>query len=161
MKSEPPSGSFGGRYLRPRCSYATFVARRPWRVRRDERLLEQIGFDHVLQRVPLLAHGGGNGVDTDRAAFVDVDQRLEKDTVLVVETFFIDAGQFERRLGDGDITFPSPSTAAKSRTRRSNRFAMRGVPRLRLDSSQRALSSAVSLRRRALALRISCNASGA
>ena len=95
---------------------------------RDERLLEQIGFDHVLQRVPLLAHGGGNGVDTDRAAFVDVDQRLEKDRSWSSRPFSSMPASSSAALVMGTVTFPSPSTAAKSRTRRSNRFATRGVP---------------------------------
>src|SRR5438445_1529081 len=44
---------------------------------RHQRCLKQIRFDHVLQRVALLPHGGGHGIDSRRTSVVTVDERAQ------------------------------------------------------------------------------------
>src|SRR5438132_982093 len=53
---------------------------------RHQRCLKQIRLDHILQRVALLSHGGGHGVDSGRPTVVNVDQRAKKGAVLLIQS---------------------------------------------------------------------------
>src|SRR5688572_9713240 len=67
---------------------------------RDQRGLQQVRLDHVLERVALLAHRGRDGVDADGAAFVHLDHRAEELAVLLVEAALVDLRELQRLLGN-------------------------------------------------------------
>ena len=107
----------------------------------DEALLDQIGLDDVLDaRRAARDSAGRDRLDADRPAAEIVGDHREIAPVELVEAERIDLQPRQRLVGDRARRHaPSPATAAKSRTRRSSRPAMRGVPRAR-----RAISSAPS-----------------
>ena len=83
-------------------------------------------------------------LEPDRSAAEALAQRAEHGPVDLVEAELVDAEQRPaRRAAAAPSTTPSARTSAKSRTRRSRRLAMRGVPRAR-----RAISAAPVRRRR-------------
>jgi hypothetical protein len=103
----------------------------------QEALLDQVGFEHVLDGVARLADGGGEVVDADRAAAELVDHRRQQLAVHDVEAAVVDVEHQQRQIGDFLRDVAAALTSAKSRTRRSRRLAMRGVPRERRRSPAR------------------------
>ena len=105
-----------------------------------EALLDQEGLDDLLDRVARLRERRGDGLDADRAAAEALGDQAEIAPVELVEAERIDlepaAAPCRRPCASIAST---PSTAAKSRTRRSSRVAMRGVPRERRAISVRAV----------------------
>ena len=78
--------------------------------------------------------------EPDRTAAEPLADRREDGAVDLVEAAVVDAEQRQAVVRGGDRSIvPSPRTSAKSRTRRSSRLAMRGVPR-----DRRAISHAAS-----------------
>ena len=126
----------------------------------QEALLQQVGLVEVLERAAILADRGGERLDPRRAAAVDLDQGREDPPVELVEAEVVDLEQRQRLARDRAIDRGrAPSTWAKSRTRRSSRLAIRGVPRLRRAISSRpAASTAISedARPSARTIRASC-----
>ncbi len=98
---------------------------------------EQPGADEerlgdLLDGLDLLADGDRERPDTDRSAAEAAHQGVEHGAVEPVEAELVDVVHGQRRLRDlGAHPIPSARTSAKSRTRRSSRLAMRGVPRER------------------------------
>ena len=112
----------------------------PARRAADEALLQQERLDDLLQRVARLRQGRRQRLDADRAAVVVAGDAGEVAVVERIEALAVDLELAQRPVGDLGGRRPCAfSTAAKSRTRRSRRPAMRGVPRER-----RAISAAPS-----------------
>ena len=104
-------------------------------------LLDQIGLDDLLDRVARLGQRRGDRLDADRPAAVILGDRRQIAPVQRIEPARVDFEPLERLVGDLAVDWRRrPSTMAKSRTRRSSRPAMRGVPRER-----RAISLAPSV----------------
>ena len=97
----------------------------------DEADLQQVRLDDVFERLEVFGQRRGDRVDADRAAAVTFGDRAQERAIEPVEPAFVDAFALQRLVGDRAVTTPSARTSAKSRTRRSSRLAMRGVPRLR------------------------------
>ena len=97
----------------------------------DVPLADEVGLGDGLDGVGLLPHGDGQGRQTHRATAEAAAERLEHGPVEAVEADLVDVEEGEGRRGRGRSTWPSPCTCAQSRTRRSRRLAMRGVPRER------------------------------
>ncbi len=99
---------------------------------RNETFFEKIRLDDVFERFGIFGQRRRDRGDADRAAAVLLDDRPQ-------ETRGRDDRARVRRRPRGAalrrrpraVIRPSARTSAKSRTRRSRRFAMRGVPRLR------------------------------
>ena len=105
-----------------------------------EALLHQIGLDHLLDHVALVAERRGHGLDPDRTAAV-IAARCSADSAgpcRRARARRLRAATTPRRRRRRRRV-ARPSTAAKSRTRRNSRIATRGVPRER-----RAISAAPS-----------------
>src|SRR5437667_7983709 len=66
----------------------------------DQRCLKQIRFDDIDQRVDFFANGRGQGLNSRRAAAVDVNENAHKSAVLLVEAAIVDAFELEGRFGD-------------------------------------------------------------
>ena len=107
----------------------------------DQALLEQERLVGVLDGVGLLPHALRQRGQAHRLAAEAAAERVEDGPVDLVQ-----ARARPRRTGPGPprrcgpVTTPSPRTSTKSRTRRSSRLAIRGVPRDR--SAMRAAPSA-------------------
>ena len=98
----------------------------------QEAFLDQERLVDVLERAAVLADRGGDRLDAGGTALVVLDQRDQDLAVDLVEAELVDLEQSRARAAPRRRRCePSPSTCAKSRTRRSRRLAMRGVPRLR------------------------------
>ena len=82
-----------------------------------------------LDGLGLLAHGDGEGGQPDRSPAEAAAQRVEHGAVEPVEARARRRRRAPARPGPRPVTTPSPRTWAQSRTRRSSRLAMRGVPR--------------------------------
>ena len=65
-----------------------------------EALLNQIGFDDLLDRVARLGKRGGDGLDADRAAAKTERDGVEITPVHLIEADGVDVEQFERPIGD-------------------------------------------------------------
>ena len=106
----------------------------------EQALLDEERLVHVLDRLGLLADADRQRRQPDRAAAELLAERAEDRPVDLVEPAVVDAEHLQARRGPSSASIvPSPRTSAKSRTRRSSRLAMRGVPRER-----RAISHAPS-----------------
>ena len=70
---------------------------------RDETELDQVGFDHFLDRVARLGEAGGEGFDPDRAALVQVGDHHEIAPVHRVEAELVDLHPGERAVGGGPV----------------------------------------------------------
>lgn len=106
----------------------------------QETLFYQERFIDFLYRAGIFAQSGGNGGQSHRAAFELVNDGAEYLIIYLIQTVFVDIQGFEGKLCNFRIDIPEPFTWAKSRTRRSNALAIRGVPRLRLAISAAALT---------------------
>ncbi len=106
----------------------------------EEADLDQIRLVDVLDRVLLLADRGRQAVEPDRAAAELVDDRLAAAAdPLRRSRAASTSSSSSASWHTAAVMRPSARTCAKSRTRRSSRLAMRGVPR-----DRRAISSAAA-----------------
>jgi hypothetical protein len=101
----------------------------------EEADLDEEGFVDLFEGVLLFGERGGQRVEADRAAVVFLDDGAEQAAVELVEAVGVDLEHFEGGLAVGRSMWPAARTWAKSRTRRSRRLAMRGVPRERMAIS--------------------------
>src|SRR6266540_2874096 len=102
----------------------------------QEARLNQIGLVQVFESSAILADRGGDRCDSDRSSAELLDDRREDPAVELVEAVLVHLQAPER----------FPGTSAKSRSRRSSRLAMRGVPRLR-EAISLAASAAIGIPR--------------
>ena len=96
----------------------------------DQALLDEERLVHVLDRLGLLADADGQRRQPDRAAAELLGRaasRMARSTLSRPRSSTPNSGSPSRAVASSIV--PSPRTSAKSRTRRSSRLAMRGVPR--------------------------------
>ena len=115
---------------------------------RDEARFEQVRLDDVFERLGVFGERCGDRRDARGAAAILLDDRPQKGAVEAIEPELVDALALQRLVGDRAVMRPSARTSAKSRTRRSSRFATRGVPRLRARDRLRPLRSRSARRER-------------
>ena len=106
----------------------------------QETLFYQERFIDFLYRAGIFAQSGGNGGQSHRAAFELVNDGAEYLIIYLIQTVFVDIQASRANCAISVSMLPEPFTWAKSRTRRSNALAIRGVPRLRLAISAAALT---------------------
>src|SRR2546425_2674430 len=66
----------------------------------EEALLHEERLVHLLERARVLAHGGGDGRETNRSALELLDDGLQDPTVHVVEPELVHVEPFQRFAGD-------------------------------------------------------------
>ncbi len=62
--------------------------------------LEQVGFDHVHDRIRLFADRGGDGIQADRPAVVFFDDGQQHAAVDIIQPALIDFEQIQRFAGN-------------------------------------------------------------
>ena len=101
----------------------------------EESELEEIGLDHVHDRILLLADRGGDGIQIDRSAAIFFDNRLEHAAVDIVQTKRIDLEQVKRFPGNilrnlpvcadlGIVTDSAQETESNARSPAGSRIAI-------------------------------------
>lgn len=106
---------------------------------RDKAQLQKVWLVNVLDGVDVLVDRRGQRLQPRRPAAEFFDKRQKQISVRLIEPQRIDLQPFQGDCASASVTASLPFTAEKSRTRLSNRLAIRGVPRLR-----RAISAAAS-----------------
>ena len=99
---------FAGRRAQPQMLPPAIIERPAARGPGDQAELDQIGFDHFLDRVARFGQAGRQRFHADRAALVDVGDHGEIAPVHRVEAEPIDLQPGQRLIGDLAVTRPSP-----------------------------------------------------
>ena len=92
----------------------------------DEAKLNEVGLDHILERVARLAEARGERLDPDRAAAVEVGDHHQVAPVHRVEAETVDLQPVERAVGDlrvdrvgargmGEVAHPAKQAAGDAR----------------------------------------------